>query len=106
MKYVAILFSFYLTLLAVLPCRDSDDFGDLVKTHTVVTKSHSADEKAGKETCTPFCTCACCSTVRTITPYHPVIGIFMQEVQQTFGEPDVPALLTQSVSVWQPPQIA
>ncbi|WP_353959039.1 DUF6660 family protein [Mucilaginibacter myungsuensis] len=106
MKCLAILFSFYMILLAVLPCRDMDDFGGSEKTFTTITKSHSADEKAGKETCTPFCTCACCSTVRTITPYHPTISICVQEVKQKFGRPEVPALLEQSLSVWQPPQIS
>ena len=105
MKFVTIIFSVYMTLLAVLPCRDTDDFGDMVNSYTSYNKSHSGDEKAGKETCTPFCTCSCCSTVRTLTPHHPIAGVFIQEVKKTFGEPTVPALLEQSISIWQPPQI-
>jgi hypothetical protein len=92
-------------LLAVLPCRDSDDFGILRNTSTSITQSHSADERTGKETCTPFCTCACCSTVRTIHPQQPVTLVFVQPFAQVYGETLVPAVLEQSISVWQPPQI-
>jgi len=105
MKSLAILFSVYMILLAVLPCRDSDDFSSALKANTSLSQGHSTDEKEGKETCTPFCTCACCSTVRTIHPQQPVTLVFVQPFTQVYGETLVPAVLEQSISVWQPPQI-
>jgi hypothetical protein len=95
-----------MTLLAVLPCRDKDDFGDMTKSYTTISSSHSENEKAGKETCTPFCTCSCCSTVRTISIYQPLTDLYLPEVKKTFGEPNVPALPEQSISISQPPQIS
>ncbi|CAM3691579.1 DUF6660 domain-containing protein [Mucilaginibacter galii] len=105
MKLLAILFSVYMILLAVLPCRDSDDFSSTLKANTSLSQSHSADEKGVKETCTPFCTCACCSTVRTIHAQQAVTLAFVQPIVQVYGETLVPAILEQSISVWQPPQI-
>ncbi|WP_365334785.1 DUF6660 family protein [uncultured Mucilaginibacter sp.] len=105
MKFITIIFSFYMTLLAVMPCRDTDDFGDLSTSNTSLAQSHSDKEKTSKETCTPFCTCACCSTVRTVTSRQPVIQIFIQQITKTYAVTQVPAILEQSISVWQPPQI-
>lgn len=105
MKCLTIIFSIYMTLLAVLPCRDKDDFVDVIKSYTTINSSHSGNEEAGKETCTPFCTCSCCSTVRAISTYQPVAGLYLQEVKKSFGEPNVPALPEQIISIWQPPQI-
>jgi hypothetical protein len=106
MKFSAIVFSIYMILLAIMPCRDSDDYENLRNPNTSISQSHSADEKAGKETCTPFCTCACCSTVRTMHPQQVVTLVFVQPFVQVYGETLVPAVLEQSISVWQPPQIA
>ncbi len=105
MKYFTIIFSIYMTLLALSPCRDSEDFITISKLVTADAKSHSADERAGMDTCNPFCTCTCCSTVRTLTSHEPVVIIFHQELKQTFSEPKVPALLEESISIWQPPQL-
>lgn len=105
MKYFTIIFSIYMTLLALSPCRDSEDFSTISKRVTADLKSHSADKNTEKETCNPFCTCTCCSTVRTVTNYQPVVIVFQQELKQTFSEPQVPALLEQSISIWQPPQL-
>jgi hypothetical protein len=105
-KYLVIVFSFYMTLLAIMPCRDTDDFGDFRTENTSFNNDHSGNEKTGKETCTPFCACACCSTVRTIIPQQAAVSIYIQEIKQIFAQPSVPALLKQSLSVWQPPQIA
>ncbi len=104
MKYITIIFSLYMTFLAFWPCRDSDDFGDIAKSYSSFTKTHSSEDSE-KETCTPFCTCACCSIVRTVAPHSPVVTIFQQEVKQTYGEPKVPALLDQVIAIWQPPQL-
>ncbi len=106
MKHLAIFFSIYMCFLAVMPCRDNDDFGIVDKQNTLITQSHSADEQAGKETCTPFCSCSCCSTVRTVTTNYPIGTIFQQEIKKTFSEPIVAALPDQAISVWQPPQIS
>ncbi|MBS7566850.1 hypothetical protein KHS38_20765 [Mucilaginibacter sp. Bleaf8] len=106
MKYLALLFSIYMIILAVLPCRDRDDFADMGKSYTSIQKSHTADEKAGQESCPPFCTCACCSTVRTLTPQLSFITIFVQPVSRTYAQTPVPAIREQSISIWQPPRLA
>jgi hypothetical protein len=105
MKYLTIIFSFYMVILAVLPCRDRDDFADMVKSYTSIQNSHSGDEKAGQETCPPFCTCACCSTVRTLTPQLTTTTIFIQQVSRTYSEAPVHAVREQSISIWQPPRL-
>ncbi|WP_352432940.1 hypothetical protein ABDD95_24070 [Mucilaginibacter sp. PAMB04274] len=94
-----------MTILAVLPCRDSDDFADVARSYPSIGKSHTANEKAGQETCPPFCTCACCSTVRTLTPQLSKTTIFIQPISRSYAEAPVPAVREQSISIWQPPRL-
>lgn len=94
-----------MALLTMLPCRDSVDF-DMIKSHTTFTKAPSASEKTGKEACTPFCACSCCSVVRIVTSHQQVVLSSVQPVIKAYGESPVPAVLDQILTIWQPPRIS
>ncbi|WP_428329333.1 DUF6660 family protein [Mucilaginibacter sp.] len=103
MKYLAILFSLYFTVLAVLPCQDKDGMIAGV-IHQTIKKSHSATDERAQETCPPFCTCSCCSTARTLTATSTII-VFTRLVTREYPDYSIPAVQEQQVKIWQPPQI-
>jgi hypothetical protein len=94
-----------MTILAVLPCKDGDDMVIKTATYTSIQNSQTQHNDANEESCTPFCICACCSTVRTLLPVIVPIGLFTQPVYPAYGELPVAAIREQSLSIWQPPQL-
>ncbi|MCR8557809.1 hypothetical protein KXD93_09160 [Mucilaginibacter sp. BJC16-A38] len=104
MKYLAIIFSLYFVLLAVLPCQDRDDMIAGV-IHQTIQKGHSANDERGQETCPPFCTCSCCSTAKTLTTTI-TTAVFTRSVTREYPGYSIPAVQEQPIKIWQPPQIA
>jgi hypothetical protein len=104
MKYLAFLFIFYFTILAILPCQDREDMIASVM-HATIKKSHSCNEQRGQETCPPFCTCSCCSTARLLTT-KTVFTFQLQAIVRIYREYVTPATQSQSIKIWQPPQIS
>lgn len=105
MKYITFLLTVYMTLLAVMPCRDNDVTAESVKLYSSHQKGHSAHQEEGKDSCTPFCACACCSIARTLAPIHDIPAVFIPEISSSFGQHQVSALPDCSQSMWQPPQL-
>lgn len=105
MKLVAILFGFYMAILAILPCQDKKDIASEIAFHSSIQKAHSGADKCGLETCSPFCICACCSTVRALQQ-HVVSKHLEKPVFRIYAELLTPALQQASISIWQPPQIS
>ncbi|QEM09074.1 DUF6660 family protein [Mucilaginibacter rubeus] len=103
MKYLAIIFSVYMTILAILPCQDREDMIASVM-HVTVQKSHSANDERGQETCPPFCTCSCCSTARTLTAKI-TIKVFTKSITREYPNYSTLAIQDQPINIWQPPQI-
>lgn len=103
MKSISILLFLYMTVLAILPCRDQEDFG--TSPVTTVQSSHQDNEKHGAESCTPFCTCSCCSTFRQLAPQQIQIIVFTAQVQKDYAEATTPSLCEQALAIWQPPQL-
>jgi hypothetical protein len=104
MKYMALLFSIYFAVLAILPCQDREDMIASVM-HLTIKKGHACNDQKGQETCPPFCTCSCCSTARILTAKADLkldvkVGLRKEYPQQT-----VPAVQEQALAIWQPPQI-
>ncbi|MBB3971266.1 DUF6660 family protein [Mucilaginibacter phyllosphaerae] len=103
MKYLAIVFSIYMTLLSLMPCQDKEDIASNFIFSTSFHSSHSAKEHSGQEVCPPFCTCSCCSTARTLTS-KPLTIVFFKIVESQYPDSKISALQDQPLSVWQPPQ--
>lgn len=105
MKYIALLISLYMTVLAIMPCRDQQEKDATLTFHTTIQKSHSCDTACGQETCSPFCTCVCCSTVRVLEQQSlfKLAGIHFSN---SYPLQVIAALKNISLSVWQPPQLS
>jgi hypothetical protein len=103
MKYLAIIFSVYMTFLSLMPCQDKDD--KLTNMVTTTISKDKACEQTGQEVCPPFCTCSCCSTARQLTS-NPVLAVFTKAVVRIYPAYAIPAVQKQVIKIWQPPQIA
>lgn len=105
MKYLALLFSFYLIALTLMPCGDVSDNAVDAKTSYTIHKDTRAMENCNQEVCTPFCSCSCCSVgknfpVQTVSiSVDPVVL-----VSYCFYAASAPS--EQAVDVWQPPKLS
>ncbi|RYE27541.1 MAG: hypothetical protein EOP45_00835 [Sphingobacteriaceae bacterium] len=105
MKFFAIFFSLYMTVLALMPCQDKEDIAREFTAHYTIQKGHSGTDKCGQETCSPFCICACCSTVRALQQ-HAITQHLEKPVFKVYAALLTPALQQVSISIWQPPQLS
>lgn len=103
-KYFAIIFSVYMTILAVLPCQDRDNV-IASNIHVTVSKSNSANNECGQEICPPFCTCSCCSTARVLVAKI-TVSIFSLTFSREYPAYGIPAVQDQPINIWQPPQLS
>ncbi|RKR83664.1 hypothetical protein BDD43_3878 [Mucilaginibacter gracilis] len=104
MKYVAILFSIYITLLALMPCQDKED-EVAFSFDTTISQTKTCGGHSQKEICPPFCTCNCCSTARYIASM-PLTALFTKAVVVNYPAYPTPVVKQQILDIWQPPQIA
>jgi hypothetical protein len=104
MKYLAIIFSLYITLLTLMPCQDGEDISPRIAHTSSIQKPINGVEHNGQEICTPFCTCSCCSTSRhLITASNDEIVIY--GISVPYATYKVPAIADQLLEIYQPPQI-
>jgi hypothetical protein len=104
MRYLVIVVSIYMTFLALMPCQDNNDMAANPQLQTSVQKNQPGNEQCGQESCTPFCTCSCCSTVRQLTAGSPVT-VFTKLVTRIYPDYEPSSIRKQAIKIWQPPQI-
>ncbi|WP_409013983.1 DUF6660 family protein [Dyadobacter sp. CY356] len=106
MKIFKLILSLYILLLSCFPCGDGLDCNgedELKISSSLEHKDHSHET----ESCTPFCTCSCCSA-STLARY----AIAAVKIPKTvFAAVKFPAYADRfrpefSFSIWQPPKIA
>ncbi|WP_337041035.1 DUF6660 family protein [Emticicia sp. 17c] len=103
-RLLNILLSFYLLLLACMPCHDAP-----VNTHdkpqtSVYSAANSQASHSESDFCSPLCSCACCGTLMVspsaeqLVPFEPVSDQtqFFTEIKDTTGFISL---------LWQPPQL-
>ncbi|MEO7212063.1 MAG: DUF6660 family protein [Mucilaginibacter sp.] len=105
MKAIALFFSIYMTILALMPGWDRQDNAALTNAQTTVQRNHSCNNQGSQETCSPFCTCSCCSTVRALQSTITLV-YNMHQVTNTYATYCTPAIQQMSLSIWQPPQLS
>ncbi|WP_407666942.1 DUF6660 family protein [Mucilaginibacter sabulilitoris] len=105
MRSLSILLCLYMTVLAILPCRDKDDFGPEITQATLYSVNQTNNHDT-QEACPPFCTCSCCSSSRVLKLEEITVCILIQQFKSSYPELAVPALRKQSLNIWQPPQLA
>jgi hypothetical protein len=105
MKYLAIIFCLYITILTLIPCQDREDFAEGKENVSSIQKQAKSVEHNGQETCPPFCTCSCCSVSRDFIQSK-VERVIVYNIEIPYGEYKMPAIAEQSLEIYQPPQIA
>lgn len=100
---MCILFAFYCICLTALPCRDACDSH---KHNTPITieqaNNHHQQEH---DQCSPFCYCACCSSVAIVTQYVNFCfkESFSAGVNLTAPDDNLP---DRCYAIWQPPKLS
>ncbi|MDF9795294.1 hypothetical protein OKW21_000557 [Catalinimonas alkaloidigena] len=60
MRLLATILSFYVLLLAFMPCADEFSIEDIREQTCQIQDDCGSDEAAHQKSCTPFCHCHCC----------------------------------------------
>lgn len=106
MKWLIMIFTLYISVLAISPCGDAENHCD-EKSTTTSSEEHNHDHDAD-DSCTPFCCCSCCGTQMTITNYQ-LSKIQTELVNEHISEKVsieyVSSHSTYFGEIWQPPQI-
>ena len=106
MRLTSLLMAMLILILSCLPCADVDAM-PTPSVHSEITKSSQQQhqEHQGKDMCSPFCHCACCSTFSVVNvplslPQH------VEAVEAPIYASAIPdEVIEISLPVWQPPQL-
>ena len=108
MKFLTIIFAFYLLFLPCIPCADKEECNDNSKTEITSSSTNHKDHKNEKENCNPFCSCACCGQI-----YYPNILSNKVVITKPIGNDKLQFFYTNiSLSsdffgnIWQPPKLS
>jgi hypothetical protein len=91
--------------MSCLPCGDSIDCN--LKTQAKIAASNNHQQhNHEKESCTPFCTCSCCSATVSFTPFtkSAIDKVAFHSVK--YPTYNVAFTAEAHYSIWQPPQIS
>jgi hypothetical protein len=102
-KPFSLIINFYILLLPLFPCADTEECDEKAKMELVSTTEHTQHQDE-EEACTPFCFCACCpASVFTETGlpcFASPSGILLA------GDKYISSFYSFDFSViWQPPKI-
>jgi hypothetical protein len=61
-KFLTLIFAFYILLLPGMPCMDTGECNEASQTE--ISKSQAAPQQENED-CSPFCNCACCGHILT-----------------------------------------
>jgi hypothetical protein len=106
MKLLAILLSFYIFTLAVMPCGDKEDgklpSADAIEYSIIDQSNHESHS----EHCSPFCMCACCGQSMSFSHFQNTIEQKPQIALQKLQEYQSVFVFEASFSIWQPPKFS
>ncbi len=108
MRFLALFFACYLTLLGCLPCTDAEPCADAAHRATASAAHHDCGPApGGADWCSPLCRCHCCAgfALPTATAVGFVACPAVPRPARSFAvpaAPDVPARAP--AAPWQPPQ--
>lgn len=109
MKWFCRIFSLYLLVLSCLPCSDGDHKHAVQQgsriTYLASNAGHPSHERCN-DTCSPFCTCQCCTTHYTVRNYS---SLTFEKVVLLSKKAEFPALACRvrdvALAVDHPPQL-
>ncbi|MFM9911889.1 MAG: DUF6660 family protein [Chitinophagaceae bacterium] len=62
-KFLILLFAYYILLLPCFPCTDTDECIINTKSAIPISSTDHPDDNPENEGCSPFCSCSCCGHI-------------------------------------------
>jgi hypothetical protein len=103
MKPVALIISFYLFALCIIPCTDNVTCGEEITTEMSDNHDHSND---AADNCTMFCTCNCCGISFTAESFHLLLEINVDLSNTTNSFYSCVYNNGYLDNIWQPPNLS
>jgi len=107
MKYLSVLFSFYVFLLSCAPCVDEQGLFSADEHLCSETSQNNSPAHQDEQDCSPFCTCACCGSqgfnVPSAFSFHSSNGFVAQKNSAVYTFHFSSDFIS---SIWQPPKIS
>ncbi|MCK9203811.1 MAG: hypothetical protein M0P58_05155 [Bacteroidales bacterium] len=101
-RILAILLALYILVLTFIPCVD-ETLHCCEITHLALTTTTNDTHSDQHDTCSPFCTCSCCSLAMEIT--LPMVMIFVNSDPLRLEVWDIIPLHSSLISsIWEPPK--
>lgn len=88
-----------------MPCGDKESCNEFSQTHSTLTSKKGQSTSHPNETCTPFCSCACCAShflKSDFQPNHTVVAL-IKSVYTVHKESKITFAI---IPIWQPPKTA
>lgn len=106
MRFLVLIFSFYLLAISVLPCSDAHNDCNNSKSKTELVQTHD-HEKDANDFCSPFCNCNCCSTVAVFSHNNSYQKTSIPDLINSEKFPSFDFLFVSNYNgnIWQPPRI-
>lgn len=104
MRYLTLLFSFYLAMLTLIPCGDKID-ASIKEYASTFHQQKSVNENCSFEGCPPSCACTCCSVSRHFIA-NPTKSFVVDIQLPSYGEYPIQEIKKQSIAIWQPPKLS
>jgi hypothetical protein len=110
MKIFSVILSIYILVLACLPCGDVNDCNKVsYETQYSFSRMNHTEHKEDTETCSPFCTCACCRMNIAFPFYLPALTI--ENESSFYTQKAIIVYKNESPlsnfygNIWQPPKV-
>lgn len=100
MKNIAIILSFLIVVLTIMPCVDvaaSD-----TDCYSIVQQDHEHNHSSDVDLCTPFCVCHCCQTYAQIS-FRASLDVNLVGINQILPIV-VQNEIKSAISFWRPPK--
>jgi hypothetical protein len=105
-KFLSIIFGFYLFALAVIPCRDQDDCKYSIDKQSSGVATNHAEHENDAEHCSPFCMCACCIQSCSFTKFQVNLALNFPIITKKITVYHSLSTSSVSYSIWQPPKFS
>jgi hypothetical protein len=105
MKCFAVMFSFYLLALAIMPCTDNEHHVHAADELAVPSAGDNNTTTQHTEKCSPFCICSCCGTSLAIHDFQTTASVPQHaDTQKTMYQSNF--ISEVSFPIWHPPKFS
>jgi len=107
-KFLTLIFAFYILLLPCFPCSDTDECIDNAKKEKASSSTDHKDRQHENEACNLFCSCACCGQI--FSPNFKLDKVAttkpLEKTKQQFFYANISHCSDFFGNIWQPPKFS